>query len=82
MYSNGTTVEIELNDNNLHLRDSKNEKEINPYSSHVYAIVNKKKDNNDSKIAWSLQNIWPPIFFCCNYCEEKWWWNDSSGIRK
>ena len=44
------------------MRDNNIEKEINPYSSHVYALVNKKRDNNKSKPTQSPQNILQPIY--------------------
>ena len=44
---------------NPHLRDNSNEYE---FGSHVYAVVNKKKDDNGSKPAQSLQNSLQPIY--------------------
>ena len=59
--------EIEMNDQNPHLADKGNDHEddTNPYDSHVYAGVNKrkdKKDNNGSNPVQSPQNILPPIY--------------------
>lgn len=44
---NGNILESDLNDENLHLRDNNNEEVSIPYSSHVSAVVNKKKTTMD-----------------------------------
>ena len=54
-------------DQNPHLADNGNdhEEDTNPYDSHIYAGVNKrkdKKDNNGSNPVQSPQNILPPIY--------------------
>ena len=43
-YRNCTTVETELNDENLQLRENNNEEDINLYALPIYAVINKKKD--------------------------------------
>ena len=41
-------MESEFYDKNLLLRDEGNEEDINPYASHVYAVVNKKDKSGSS----------------------------------
>ena len=54
----------------VQLRDNNDKEDINPHASHVYAVVNKKKKNNESKPAQSLQNITPPIYSIATAAEK------------
>ena len=58
------------NDESVQLRDNNDKEDINPHVSHVYAVVNKKKENNESKPAQSLQNIAPPIYSIATAAEK------------
>ena len=49
-YRDSAIVESELYDENLYLRNDGNKNDDNPYFSHIYAVVNKNKDNNGSPI--------------------------------
>ena len=53
---NATTVETELPNENLHLKDNNNDKDDNQHVLHVFAVVDKKKDHNGSPMHCTLND--------------------------
>ena len=53
---NVTTVDTGLPCENLHLKDNNNDKDDNQHVSHVFAVVDKKKDCNGSPMHCNLND--------------------------